>query len=235
VSWKTPYELWEGGEVWILGGGPSVPIQFNVPKDIIEKVTAQELPPSTYSPYMSQIHNKHVIGVNLAFLIGDWIDIIFFGDSKFFKRFRAEIASYKAIKVSCNSKAISASYHKDNIKYLPKDGSAPYGLTKNSKKLSWNQNSGCAAINLAANLGAKRIILLGFDMKLDKNNKQHWHSFYSTANRKEINPKSLPFQRHLRSMDAIARDARKRGIEIINANPDSAIEHFKKMSVKDLL
>ena len=33
----------------------------------------------------------------------------------------------------------------------------------------------------------------------------------------------------------IAKDAKSRGIEILNANPKSAIEEFKKYSVKELL
>lgn len=234
MSWKTP-NMWEGGEVWIIGGGPSMPIQFDVPEDIIKKVAIKELSPSAYSPYLTPLHDQHVIGVNLAFLIGPWIDITFFGDSKFFKRFRNDLAAHRSIKISCNAKAISAAFHKDGIKYLSKDGNHRYGLTKNLKKVSWNENSGCAAISLAANLGAKRIILLGFDMKLNGDNKQHWHSYYGTANRKNINPKGLPFHRHMRSIGNIAKDAHRRGIEIINANPDSAIDAFKKMNVKDLL
>ena len=74
MIWSVP-PIWDGGEVWILGGGSSVPKQFGIPEEIIEKVVNGELPPSAYSPYMEAIHNKHVIGINVSFLIGTWIPI----------------------------------------------------------------------------------------------------------------------------------------------------------------
>ena len=83
MRWTVP-PIWEGDDVWILGGGPSVTMQFGIPNDVVEKVRKQELPPSVYSSYMKDIHNCHVIGINVAYLIGTWIDMVFFGDGKFF-------------------------------------------------------------------------------------------------------------------------------------------------------
>jgi hypothetical protein len=45
----------------------------------------------------------------------------------------------------------------------------------------------------------------------------------------------LPFDRHLRGFAQIAKDAQQRGIEIINACPESAITQFHKCNVKELL
>jgi hypothetical protein len=72
-------------------------------------------------------------------------------------------------------------------------------------------------------------------MKLDANQKQHWHAEYGTANRKDVQQHRLPFARHLQGFRQIATDAKKRGITIINACPDSAIKEFPKMSVKEVL
>jgi hypothetical protein len=84
-------------------------------------------------------------------------------------------------------------------------------------------------------MGATKIILVGFDMKLDEAYKQHWHSEYGAMNRKDATPKSLPFHRHLIGFPHIARDAKRMGITIVNACPDSAITSFPKMPVKDIL
>ena len=74
--WQVP-KMWEGGECWIIGGGPSMPLQFGVPEDVVRGVLAGQLPFSTYSPFLSPIHDKHVIGINAAFLLGPWLDVIF--------------------------------------------------------------------------------------------------------------------------------------------------------------
>ena len=82
MTWRVP-RIWEGGDVWILGGGPSVTKQFDIPEQVVQSVMDGTSPPSVYSPYMKALHDKHVIGINVAYLIGDWIDMVFFGDNKF--------------------------------------------------------------------------------------------------------------------------------------------------------
>jgi len=54
--WHPP-KIWNNGTVFILGGGPSL-LDNNF--DLIE--------------------NKHVIGINNAYRLGDWVDICWFGD-----------------------------------------------------------------------------------------------------------------------------------------------------------
>ena len=225
--WKVP-KMWEGGECWIIGGGHSMPRQFDVPDDIIQKVSNNELPPGAYSPYLSSIHTKHVIGVNVAYLIGDWIDIVFFGDNGFYVKQQLGLAKFPGLKVTCsgNSKIDSS------IKRLRRIGKK--GISTESNGVCWNGNSGAAAMSIAALAGVKRIVLLGFDMKLDEEH-QHWHQVYGKRVINEKRRRHFPFDRHLRSFPLIARDAKRLGIEVINASPDSAIKDFKKSTVKQIL
>lgn len=222
--------MWEGGEVWIIGGGPSVPAQFGVPSDIIEKVLSKELDPSAYSPYMKRLHNQHVIGVNIAYLIGAWIDMVFFGDKRWYYQNRDRLAKFPGLKVSCHPHLKHEKFQKENIKYLSRDRQKGRGISSNRTAVCWNANSGAAAISVAAHAGAKRIVLLGFDMKLE-DNKHHWHGLYRPGGRAA---NSLPFHRHLPGFKQIAKDARQKGIEIINASPNSTIEDLPKMSVKEV-
>ena len=238
MDWTVP-KIWEGGDVWILGGGSSVTEQFSIPIDIVEKVVNGSLPPSTYSPYMEAIHNRHVIGINVSYLIGNWIDMVFFGDNKFFLRHKERLSQWPGLKVTCHQGA----GHPPWVKYLAKDLKHPRGISPYPSQVSWNANSGAAAISLAANTGAKRIILLGFDMSLGKDGKKHWHNLYKSEPLPPIEVKrrmigktpSLPFSRHLMGFPIIAKDAKARGIEILNASPNSAIEDFPKYSLKELL
>jgi hypothetical protein len=223
--------MWEDGDVWIIGGGPSMTKQFGIPDKVVRSVLSGTSPASVYSPYMEGIHNKHVIGINVAYLIGNWIDMLFFGDNGFFARNMKQIALFPGMKVSCCSDV----QHYDWVKYLAIDAIGR-GISENPKMVCWNNNSGAAAISVAANAGAKRIVLIGFDMKLDEKNFQHWHNYYGVGDDSSVRRmQRLPFGRHLRGFGPIAVDAKKRGIEILNASPDSVITEFKKCTVKELL
>jgi len=238
MKWSVP-PIWEGGDVWIIGGGSSIPKQFGIPDKVVEEVVKGTSQPSVYSPYMLPLHNKHVIGINVAYLIGNWIDMVFFGDSNFLRAHKERLAEWPGLKVSCYDPTDIVPW----IKYLPKDPHRPRGISNNPRMVSWNANSGSAAISVAANAGAKRIILLGFDMNLGNNNAKHWHNMYKDAVITEPERKRRergeipvqPFAKHLKGFSAIAKDAKVRGIEILNANPDSAINEFPKYTVKELL
>ena len=59
-------------------------------------------------------------------------------------------------------------------------------FVKHRNRLSWGGNSGHAAIDLAYNRGATRIILLGYDMQ-GKDFEAHWHGKHSEKVRKPFN------------------------------------------------
>ena len=230
MAWEVP-KIWEGGDVWILGGGPSVTKQFNIPEKVVQNVITGTSPLSAYSPYMKAIHDKHVIGINVAYLIGDWIDMVFFGDSGFFLSHAAGLAAFPGLKVSCHSGV--SKYHW--VKFTPRDRRHNLGISSVRSMVSWNGNSGSAAISLAVHTGAKRIFLLGFDMKMS-GEKQHWHDVYKRiGNQSKKRMIKLPFHRHLVGFAQIAKDAGKMGVEIINVCPDSMIPQFRKVNLKDCL
>lgn len=237
-GWNVP-RMWEDGEVWILGGGPSLAEQFAIPEDVQQKVYDKEAPLSAFSPYLSTIHDKHVIGINVAFQFGEWVDIVFFGDHKFYLYQQADLTRYKGIKVSSHHRFEGREYEGMNVRYMPLDNKKTYGISNRPGCVCWNQNSGAAAISLAVHLGAKRIILVGFDMTLGIDGKKHFHTVYSRRQKGERIPDNsrikMPFGRHLKGFPAIAADAYKMGIEIINASPKSTIDVFPKRKVEDLL
>ncbi len=228
MIWKPP-RMWEGGRCFILGGGPSALDQFGVPDQVRQRVFAGESP-TLYSEFFKPIHGEHVIGVNMAMKIGNWIDVLYFSDAGFWTTHRLSIMAFKGLRVTSSKKSGELLTNERKIKYIPKS-SEKYGLSTNPKRLVWNHHSGGAAINLAVHFGVKQIILLGFDMKLDKDANQHWHKYYG-SDRKTV---KSTFQMHMRGFEQIKIDADKLGVEILNASPDSAIKEFKKISVKEVL
>lgn len=229
--WTIP-KIWEGGDVYIIGGGHSIIKQFKIPQNVVDKVRSKQSSISAYSKYLAFLHNKHVIGVNQAFKFGNWVDILFYGDNGFFLNNQYAINKFSGIKIGCHNKT---KYHrKYGIKYVPRDPNRVKGLTKKPNYVSWNLNSGACAINLAYHLGAKRVFLIGFDMNRDKHN-QHYHNEYRSEEAElERKKKNMPFARHLKSFPAIKRDAKNFKLDIININPDSQIKEFPTCNIDDL-
>lgn len=227
--WKIP-KMWKDGEAWIIGGGLSMPRQFGVSEDVIYDVTSEMEPMTVYSNYMKEIHNRNVIGVNVAFLLGSWISVLYFCDPVFFRTYMDDILEFKNIKATCaNHIARRVLPQARNIKRLKRDMRP--GLSRQSNTICWNNNSGGAAIDFAAHAGVKRILLLGFDMKyVDK--KAHWHAGFSTY-KNPANPAS--FRKFLRSFPAVAEAAKRRKIEILNVSSVSAIKEFPKVELKEVL
>lgn len=225
VYWTIP-KMWNG-DCWIIGGGTSMLHQFGIPSDIISKVEKKELPLSAYSEYLSPLHSKTVISTNVAFMLGEWITATYFCDAQFFRNYKNDLLKFRNLKITCvNHIDRHLLPETTNIKRLKRDYKP--GLSFRPDTIAWNKNSGAAAINLAVLAGAKRILLLGFDMRLQEG-RTHWHNVYSM---KTPNPS---FKRFLERYPEIAKDAKKAGVEILNISPDSALDCFPKLSLKEVL
>ena len=222
---KSINNKWAGQDVYIIGGGASIPCQFGIPDTIVNKVIEGTEPPSIYAPYMQQLQDKNVIGVNAAYLLGDFIDVVFFGDEKFWHNNKMELQEHPGIVVSCNK--LFETNPVDGVLYIPKNSKHRQGISPDPEKISWNGNSGGAAINLAVIMGAKRIFLLGFDMKQSPTN--HWHGEYIEW---QGTAPLWAFEKQAQSFPIIARDA-EGVVEIINISPDSIITCFPKKKIQD--
>lgn len=234
MLWRVP-DMWAGATCWIMGGGPSAPRVFGVPENIVKKVFDRKLNVTAFAEYYEPIFKKHVIGINNAYQLGHWLDVLFFGDGSWFIAHKDRLMDYPAILASCCSRfKAEEDLVNSRVKYISKDHQKKLGLTSKKTKVCWNHNSGAAAINLAVHFGAKRIILVGFDMKLDKNAVSHWHgAHYEKTGGKQ--PKQPPFSRHLQGFPQIKKDATEVGVEIFNLSPDSAIKNFPKISLEEAL
>lgn len=220
--------MWLNGECYIIGGGPSILDVFGIPKGLVQSVLNKKNPPSVYSDYLKSLHDKHVIGINCAFLLGDWVDVCFFGDSGFYRRNRDRLAEFPKLKVSCAGFFNDKEPNFESIKYIRKHPSKQTGLCVEPSKLVWNYHSGGAAIDLAVHFGAKIIYLIGFDMKNGSAGDSHWHGEYIKEPKKPKNIRAKPpYYKHLRSYPAILKNARQMDIHIFTTNPNSAIPDIK--------
>lgn len=207
--------LWKGSDVFIIGGGPSINNQD-----------------------LSLIHSKRVIGVNNAYLLGDWVDACWFGDCKWYNWHRKRLQLYNGIVAhTCPSgqKKGLPGFH-----FYARDRKKHYGITVKLKHISWNNNSGISAINFAYHMGAKRIILLGFDMCDSPTGQTHYHGGHTeqirTAKYKQNKRKNVrPYPRFLTAFPTVAKDAKTLGLEIINTSMDSVITEFPKQLLEEVV
>lgn len=91
-------------------------------------------------------------------------------------------------------------------------------------------HSGFHAINLAVQFGAKRIILVGLDMRLDKG--AHWHAHVS-GTRRRLDAKIMEECRQ--ALDRCAPQFAALGVEVINASPVSALCAYPKRDLLEAL
>jgi len=146
MQWP-PEQIWEGEDVFILGGGPSV----------------KRFP-------ITRLKDKHVIGCNDAYLFGeDIVDILIFGDKKWWDYHHDQVA-FRAFRnpVFTNHRKMRDVL---GVIHAPREESGFHRCA-----LGWNGNTGASAINLALVLGASRVFLIGFDMTSSDTGETNWHS-----------------------------------------------------------
>jgi hypothetical protein len=90
-----------------------------------------------------------------------------------------------------------------------------------------NGNSGAQAVNLAYLFGARRILLLGFDMKLGPNGEKHHHPDHPSPC-----VQSQTFEEWIRKFGILAEELKAAGCEVINCTPDSALKCFPVSTIE---
>lgn len=91
-------------------------------------------------------------------------------------------------------------------------------------------NSGFQALNLVLQMGATRVVLVGFDLSLERG--VHWHGRHGAGLN---NPREESILRWRRGFEASAPMLAELGIEVYNASPHSALEAFPKRSLEELI
>lgn len=84
-----------------------------------------------------------------------------------------------------------------------------------------DHNSGLEALYWAADMGARRIVLVGFDLKRPA----HWHGGYEWVHRPEMSP-TVQYPQWVGCFAEAAVEMQERGVEVLNANRQSAIRSF---------
>ena len=169
----------------------------------------------------SLLNDKNCIAVNRSFEKMPYAKYIYFTDLRFWQWYDEELLEHPGIKAT-GAKGLGCEVERYVLTGLR-------GLDTRPGKLKHGNNSGYAAINLAYHLGAKRIILVGYDMQYSESGDSHWHDGYKAGNNPTMLDKMLPW------FETLVKPLSEVGIEVINTSMHSRITCFKKQELKELL
>lgn len=103
-------------------------------------------------------------------------------------------------------------------------------LTEKPGVVGHGGNGGFQGLNLAIQCGARRIVLVGFDMTVEGG--VHWHGKHGG---RLNNPTAALTRRWRERLDAIAPSLSAMGVEVINASSVSALTAYRKSTLADAL
>lgn len=167
-----------------------------------------------------------IIAVNTAYLYAPWAEVVYAGDMMFWR------AHYARIKAACDPK-VTQMWTQDSSaaeRYQINRQRAGNREGLGREVIHLNGNSGFQAINLAYLWGAKKILLVGMDMKLGPNGERHRHGDHE----KGLVQAQL-FHDWLQRSVKFAEDLRAAGCDVVNCTPGSALTCFPFASIEEAL
>lgn len=200
--WDTVPSIWEGKTSFIIGGGPSI-----------------------RSTNLSLLKDHCVIGVNDAYVLGDFVKVLFFGDNCWYSMHKDNIHRRPIDVYTCQ-------YGKKDLEGTPVKvlKRMEVGFSPLPYECAWNKNSGAAAVNLAYLFGSRRIVLVGFDMHLGPSKEGNWHP----------NPLHTHTERtytqFIRNFIIGIKDNQKKfGFQVLNATDGSAMTLFPQVKLEEIV
>jgi hypothetical protein len=193
--------LCPGGTVVCLGSGPSLTVADV--EYVRDKADA-------------------VIAVNDAVRLAPWADVLYACDAKwwFWHEKDEWLTTFRGLRYALDP--VAKRY--PGVVVLRNTGDR--GLELDPTGLRAGRNSGYQAINLAVHLGARRVILLGYDMHGGGGG--HWFGSHPDGSRP---PYAICLQRFATLVEPLAAA----GVEVINCTPKSALTVFPRAPLREVL
>lgn len=166
--------------------------------------------------------------VNLAFRLIPRADMLYAADSGFWLVY-ADARDFGSVKVAADERARFYCKNVEVAEIARRQGRkvdslvrAPAGTVGYG-----GGNSGFQAVNLAAQAGAARILLAGFEFR-----GEHWHGSHPPGLR---NPSARQLENWRDKMDAAAADFETWGVDVVNLSRTSALRRYRREEVDGVL
>lgn len=159
-----------------------------------------------------------MIAVNNSYALAPWAEISYFADFRWWEwhHARAEFKAFPGEKVTIENTGMLI--RDERVHMLHNLGTE--GLSEKPNGLHTGCNGGYQAINIATLAGAKKIILLGYDMHYP-NGRSHWHAGHPTKV-----PEQHYTGNYARMFDTITAQLKRIGVLVVNASIGSRLKTF---------
>jgi hypothetical protein len=170
------------------------------------------------------LRGEKVMVLNSSYLLAPWADVLFFVDTLWSEDHLDVVKNWKgmAVTTALGAKRILPS----KIRRVQIHQDRDFLLNPNWVRVG--RSSGHTGISLAISMGATTVVLLGYDMKFI-DGRSHHHDHYFNRDPKTFSTNFLP------AFEGWNEDARKVGVRVLNASPDSALEEFKKVDFEEFM
>lgn len=167
------------------------------------------------------------IVVNESWRLAPWADVLYGCDGMWWRRSEG-VPKFAGLKITQDGNVCSQFRDVMRISVNRKTDRI---LTETPGLVGWAGNGGFQALNLAVQFGPPRVIVLvGFDMRLDRG--LHWHGRHG---RGLNNPREQNVIRWRRALNDAAQQLADLGILVINASEHSALTAYRKMPLEEAL
>lgn len=175
-----------------------------------------------------------VIVVNDNYRLAPWADALIAADRRWWIWHRG-VPTFKGLRyaTSRSVREVALKGKWREVQILRNAGRD--GIETDPTALRHGLSSGYRAVGLAVHFGAKRIVLLGYDMKRsgtddtpENHRKEHWFGDHAI-------PSRSPYRAFIKCFGTAVEPLRDLGVEGINCSRDTALEHFPRMPLREAL
>lgn len=189
----SPLPDWRGHTCVIAASGPSL-----TPEQCFAAVTSK----------------AKVIAINTTFRMLPEADALYACDYLWLKIHKAQFMPAFNGRVWTQDRAAAEQFNLKYVRHAARDGLG------RGNTLHVGGNSGHGAINLAYLFGARRILLIGYDMR-EIGGKKHWHPDHPAPC-----VQKQQFGEWIHKFRKLAEDLKAAQCEVINCTPKSALQCF---------
>lgn len=169
-----------------------------------------------------------VIAVNESWQLCPWADALYACDGNWW-RLHDGVKKFNGLKLSQDQ--VACDLYSDIRKITIVDIHCDKIMTEKPGHVGAGGNSGFQCLNLAAQFGGKRILLVGYDMRVDYG--EHWHPRYQMPLSNPHPYDNLP--RWRKAIDGAHQRLGQLGIKVVNCSMVSLLTAYPKMTLTEAL
>lgn len=171
--------------------------------------------------WRSESRARRAVVVNTTYQLALWADVLYASDRQWWEMHAVDVeARFEGERWTHSNPFHGKPWERANKIFVQRG----HGLSKTRGIVISGGNSGYSSIGLAHEFGAKKIFLLGFDMKLGARGEVHWHGAHPLGLRQ-----APMFHGWLLRFPQLAADLRAAGVEVINCSRETALDCFARV------